>query len=427
MIVSDALDFLSQLDLYGAVVLFWFTVIFEIPRYVAAGIVVAVVNLFARNGTRTAPATRAQTISVVLAGHEEAAHLRQCIESIGEQTIMTAHDRCQIIVVDDGSSDGMADVATTLQAQGKIDAVLSTRWRGGKSAAVNLALRHCTGDIIIIADVDTSFDRNAFAALIEPFADPTVGAVAGSLGVRNSATNVITHCQAIEYMISISLGRRLLGALDMLPIVSGAFGAFRRDALTAVGGQSVEVGEDADLTAKIRRAGWRIQFAPDARALTDVPDTIPVLIRQRMRWERSVITIWARKFRTMFDPRSRNFSLSDVLSALDILFFQVGLCVAFVAYLFWLFWFFGAVAWLVLAATALVYTVLATISFVSAAVIADEPHWERLLPYIIAHSLLSGYFLRIVRLTAYIDEIIFRRSYRDPYVPRRVMDQVERF
>ena len=140
-----------------------------------------------------------------------------------------------------------------------------------------------------------------------------------NIGVRNARVSLITRHQAIEYAISISLGRSIQDVLGILSIVSGAFGAFRRSAIEEVGGQDVEVGEDADLTMKLRRAGWRIRFAPGAHALTDVPETVSALIAQRLRWDRGLITIWMRKFRGVFDPRQSTFRLIDVAALADVL------------------------------------------------------------------------------------------------------------
>jgi len=427
MTVNDGIDFLSQLDLAGIVLFFWHTIIFEVPRYLLGGFITAGATLFGRARPTAAPTEQALTVSVVVAGHNEARLLPHCIASIREQTIAGDPGRCQIIVVDDGSTDDMSGVAARLQAEGQIDVALSSHRRGGKSAAVNLGMEYATGDILIIADVDTSFDRHAFEAMVEPFADPTVGAVAGNLGVRNAGASVITHSQAVEYLIGVSLGRRLLSLFNTLFIVSGAFGAFRREAVVAVGGQSVEVGEDADLSAKLRRAGWKVRFAPEAWSLTDAPETMPDLIRQRMRWDRSTVTLWVRKFRSVFDPRNANFSLLDVLGALDILFFQIGLSATFVVYLVWLFWYAGSFAWVILMATMVVYIVFAAFSALAAVAVSGPYGSLRLLPYVPAYAVLNAYPLRFARLAAYLDELVFRRSYRDPYVPRRVMDQVERF
>jgi cellulose synthase/poly-beta-1,6-N-acetylglucosamine synthase-like glycosyltransferase len=206
--------------------------------------------------------------------------------------------------------------------------------------------------------------------------------------------------------------------------VSGAFGAFRRAALEQVGGQDVEVGEDADLTMKLRRAGWRIRFAPDAHALTDAPETVSALIAQRLRWDRGLITIWIRKYRSVFDPRQSTFRLIDVAALVDMIVFQVLLALAFPVYLFWLFYYFGGLAGTILAATLVGLVVLNLVSFVAAAAIGVETPFRFVL-YLPLYTILQLSLMRVVRIIAFTQEFIFRSSYRDPYVPARVMSQVE--
>ncbi len=426
MILLDGFTLLGQLDLHAAITLFWFAFIFEIPRYVVGGLAVVTTAWLTKSADDTDGPGPDARISVVVVGHNEAKHLPTCIASICEQTIARRRP-CQIIVVDDGSTDDMARVATELQEAGMIETFVSLDRRGGKSAAMNLALEYATGDFIFFADVDTSFDRYAFEAMLRQFDHPRVGAVAGNLGVRNAEANLLTRCQAVEYMIGVSLGRRLLSAMGVLFLVSGAMGAFRRAAILGVGGLSVEVGEDADFTAKIRCAGWKIRFAHDAWGLTDVPESLPALIRQRMRWERSVITVWMRKFGSIFDPRSAGFSLREVIAAFDVLFFQVALSIALVVYLAWLFVSFGWFAWPVIVAATLLYAALSTISYLAAIAVSGRYGQIRLLPYVAVYVVLTAYGLRVLQLCAYLDELIFHRSYRDPYVPRHVMEQVEKF
>ena len=248
----DAVAFLGSLDFVSLVLLFWYTTLLEVPRYVI-GVVAAGISAVSERPRQ--PPDTDLTLSVILAGHNEAQSLRACVSGLAEQTL-SDRSRLQVVVVDDGSTDGMANVAHDLGREGLVDEVIRLRHRGGKSAAVNLGLGACTGDIVVIADIDTSFDRDALAVLLGYFAaDPRLGAVGGDLGVRNEFASVVTRCQAIEYGISVSLGRRVADMLGILSIVSGAFGAFRRSAIESVGGQDIEVGEDADLTMKLRRAG----------------------------------------------------------------------------------------------------------------------------------------------------------------------------
>jgi cellulose synthase/poly-beta-1,6-N-acetylglucosamine synthase-like glycosyltransferase len=77
----------------------------------------------------------------------------------------------------------------------------------------------------------------------------------------------------------------MFDVLRCMPTVPGAIGAFRRAAIAQVGGLSDDtLAEDADLTTAICRAGWRVVYAPDARAWTEVPASVGQLWRQRYRW-----------------------------------------------------------------------------------------------------------------------------------------------
>jgi cellulose synthase/poly-beta-1,6-N-acetylglucosamine synthase-like glycosyltransferase len=417
-----AFSFLSSLDLISLIGLFWYTAILDVPRYTISAIVAVGIALWAPSRRSTTPLFK---FSVLLVGHNEERSLPACVNSLWEQTIAREPGRMQVVVVDDGSTDAMADVAYRLQRLGKINEFFRLQQRGGKSAGVNLAIGAAVGEIVIIADIDTTFDRDAFEIILGYFDDPSVGAVSGNLGVRNASTNLITRHQAIEYAIGISLGRRILDALGILPIVSGAFGAFRRTALEDVGRQDVEVGEDADLTMKLRRAGWRVRFATDARGLTHVPTTLPALTAQRLRWDRGLITIWSRKFRTALDPRHSMFRLIDALAIADVVVFQIVLAVAFPIYAAWLLYYFGAFGLTIIGATLIAYAALDVVAFLTvASVEAGEP--LRLLLYVPLYTAMQISVMRAIRIFAIGQELILRSSYRDPYVPERVMRTVER-
>lgn len=420
----SAFAYLTSLDLASLVLLFWYTVVLDLPRYTLGALAIAVAGP-GRGPLGALPEDL--TVSVLLVGHNEARALPACIASLGEQTIARRRGRkgMEIIVVDDGSTDRMWEVARALRDAGRIDGLFRLHQRGGKSAGVNLALDAAKGEIVVIADIDTTFDRDALENMVRYFSDPRVGAVGGNLGVRNAEASLVTRFQAIEYAIGISLGRRIMDAFGTLPIVSGAFGAFRRSALEAVGRQDVEIGEDADLTMKLRRAGYEIRFAPEAWALTDVPATLSALTAQRLRWDRGLVTIWARKFRDAFDPRNESFRLKEALSVADILFFQLALAFVLPAYLVWLFYYFGGFAAIVLAATLVVYFMLDILAFLTAVAVGADRPW-RLFLYLPLYTVMQISVMRMIRLIAIVQELIFRRSYRDSYVPERIMKVVER-
>jgi len=419
---ADGLQLLLQMDIGSFLSMFWHAVVFEIPRFILAITAVGAAEAAGQSKLPRRAGFRPK-ISILLPGHNEGESLRRCILGLREQT----RNDIQIVVIDDGSTDNMSVVGNDLRAKNLIDVFLYRGMRSGKSAASNLGFTYCTGEIIIIADIDTTFDRDAIERLVEPFADPRVGGVAGNIGVRNAHVNLLTRFQAIQYLVSISLGRRVSDMLGILFISSGAFAAFRREALFAIGGCSVGPGEDADLTIKLRRAGWKVRFQPHAWALTDVPETLPALIRQRLRWSRSLIRVRIRKFKSIFNPLRPNFSAIDALGTVDIIWFQALLPASFFAYVVWLFSYFGSFAWIILSAVTSYYVVASFISFAIAGSVSGSYARVSLMLYVPGYTLFNAYVLRTVAIIAYLDELIFRHSYRDPYVPRRVSNAVERY
>jgi cellulose synthase/poly-beta-1,6-N-acetylglucosamine synthase-like glycosyltransferase len=98
-------------------------------------------------------------------------------------------------------------------------------------------------------------------------------------------TRWLTRWQALEYITSQNMEKRAFDLLNCIPVVPGAVGAWRVEAIQAAGGFSAEtVAEDTDLTIAIRRAGWRISYDEEAIGYTQAPETAGALIRQRFRW-----------------------------------------------------------------------------------------------------------------------------------------------
>lgn len=420
--VTDGLFLLGHAGLAGFFSMFWHTIIFEVPRFLLAAFAVVGAEAM-RIGETKHTDNRNTKVSILLAGHNEGRSLRAAVVGLREQT----HPHLQIVVVDDGSTDNMKQVGNGLRREGLIDVFLSRGLRSGKAAAANLGLLYCTGEVIIIADVDTTFDRDAIAYIVDAFADPSVGGVSGNIAVRNPNSTVLTKFQAIQYFISISLGRRISNMLGILFIASGAFAGFRREALLCVGGWEVGPGEDADITIKLRRAGWKIRFQPEAWALTDVPESFQGLFNQRLRWQRSLVRVRARKFARMFDPRHPNFCLSDALGTLDILFFQGLLPSSFYVYVLWLFARYGYFAFVVLGIVSVLHAAVALLSFSLAMALSGHNGQWRLLPYVPGYALFNAYVMRAISVISYIDELVFRGSYRDTYVPRSVQSQARNF
>ena len=137
---------------------------------------------------------------------------------------------------------------------------------------------------MVLVDGDTVFEPDAIRALAAQLTNPAVGAVSGNTKVGNRR-GLLGRWQHIEYVTGFNLDRRMFDVLECMPTVPGAIGAFRRQALDDVGGLSDDtLAEDTDLTMAICRAGWRVVYAPEARAWTEAPASLSQLWKQRYRW-----------------------------------------------------------------------------------------------------------------------------------------------
>jgi len=225
----------------------------------------------------TARRARAPSVSVIVPAYNEELGITGTVRSVAA----TGYPDLEIIVVDDGSTDATADVVAGLALP---NVRLIRQANAGKPGALNTGIRASQHDIVVLVDGDTVFESEAISALMAPFAAPEVGAVSGNTKVGNRR-GLLGRWQHIEYVSGFNLDRRMFDVLECMPTVPGAIGAFRREAIESVGGLSDDtLAEDTDLTMAICRAGWRVVFAPTARAWTEAPATLGQLWKQRYRW-----------------------------------------------------------------------------------------------------------------------------------------------
>jgi peptidoglycan/xylan/chitin deacetylase (PgdA/CDA1 family)/GT2 family glycosyltransferase len=227
---------------------------------------------------RRRPAVRVlDPVSVIVPAYNEAANIAATVRSL----VGSDYPRLEVIVVDDGSTDGTADLVERLGLPG---VRVVRQPNAGKPAALNNGVRYARADLLVLVDGDTVFQRDTLRRLVQGFGDPGVGAVSGNTKVANRR-GLLGRWQHLEYVIGFNLDRRAYDVAGCMPTIPGAIGAFRRRVLAEVGGvPSDTLAEDSDLTMAVLRAGWRVVYEEGAIAWTEAPASLRQLYRQRYRW-----------------------------------------------------------------------------------------------------------------------------------------------
>jgi cellulose synthase/poly-beta-1,6-N-acetylglucosamine synthase-like glycosyltransferase len=259
-------------------ILAWLLVLVAVLFVARVFLLLALAHRHAR-GVRGRPRDPGFTppVSVIVPAFNEAVNIERSVRSLEASD----YPELEVLVVDDGSSDGTGDLVESL---GLPRTRLLRQENMGKPGALNHGIDEARHDIVVMVDADTVFEPSTLRELVQPFRDAEVGAVSGNTKVGNRR-RLLGRWQHIEYVMGFNLDRRLYDVLRCMPTVPGAIGAFRRDVLLEVGGvSSATLAEDTDLTLAIGRAGWRVVYEENARAWTEAPATLRQLWRQRYRW-----------------------------------------------------------------------------------------------------------------------------------------------
>jgi cellulose synthase/poly-beta-1,6-N-acetylglucosamine synthase-like glycosyltransferase len=366
-----------------------------------------------------------------------------CIPAFNEErTIATSvrsmfeidYPEFEVVVVNDGSTDAtlevlrrefalepfaqayrrtlpVAELRGIYRSRTHARLLVIDKLNGGRSDAVNAAVNAARHGLVCIVDADSVLERDSLRRAVRPLAgDPAVIASGGTIRIANGCRiergrlleaamprRWLPRIQVLEYLRGFHNSRIGWAALNALPIISGAFGVFRRRALVAAGGLSTAtVGEDMELTLRLHRLhrfarrDYRIAFVPDAVCWTEAPETLSVLRSQRKRWQRGLLESLA-THRPLFGDRRAGavgwlaWPSMGLVEALAPLVELVGYAVFFAL------WFTGTLSW----QSALVFLLLAwgTGLLLSASTLLIEAHSFRTYPRLAHLGLLLGAML----------------------------------
>ncbi|WP_432817138.1 glycosyltransferase [Sulfitobacter sp. JB4-11] len=217
-------------------------------------------------------------VSVIIPAFNEEVAIHKCIESV----LSSDYQNLEVVVVDDGSRDNTINEALEFKYEARVRYIFQPNQ--GKWSALNRAISSLNAEVAVCIDADTEVRTDAISKMVEHFADPKVGAVAGKITVGN-VSNLLTAMQALEYVTAQNFDRRAYDHINGILVVPGALGAWRVSALKRAGlfcGETLT--EDCDLTLSVSRSGYRIVYEEQAIAVTEAPRTVSALLTQRLRW-----------------------------------------------------------------------------------------------------------------------------------------------
>ncbi len=222
-------------------------------------------------------------VTLLIPAYNEEGVIATCVGA----ALAVDYPTLEVLVLDDGSTDGTEAAARAAGAADDRCRVIRDPVNRGKAERLNEGFREAQHELVAVTDADTHVHPQALKLLVRRLtASPIVAAVAGAPHVTNRG-RLLLAMQVLEAATIIGLIRRTQSLTGRVGIVAGVLGLFRRDRVLAVGGYDPRMAtEDIELTWKLLLAGWQTAYEPRALVGMEVPSSLRALWAQRTRWAR---------------------------------------------------------------------------------------------------------------------------------------------
>ena len=221
---------------------------------------------------------RRLTASIVVPAYNEIATAEKLLRRVASLPVPK-----EVIVVDDGSSDGTRRLLEALRGEGLIDVLLFHPENRGKGAALRTGFARASGDVVVVQDADLEYDPGAIPRLLVPIAEGSADAVYGSrfMNARQHA-HFVGHAlgnRFLTWLSNLLTGVKLTDMETCQKLV-------RRDLLQSLPLSVNRFGIEPEITARLAQAGARIRELPvtyDGRSYAE---------GKKIGWRDGVAAIW---------------------------------------------------------------------------------------------------------------------------------------
>lgn len=268
-------------------------------------------------------------VTVLVAAYNEASAIEDTLTSLSRQDYSGP---LEVLVLNDGSTDDTVKIIQqTLEmlelGPNATFRLMDFEKNRGKSEVLNDGLREAAHELIVTIDGDCWVRADGMTKIVgRLLSDPKdTQAVAGAVMVRNSRANLLTRAQEWDYFHGIAAVKRMQAMYHGTLVAQGAFSLYRRGALEEVGGWPECVGEDIVVSWALLERGYRIGYAANALAFTNVPEKFRQFALQRKRWSRGLIEAFKKHWQLLFRRR-----LSTIFVWWNVCFLPLDLVYSFV-------------------------------------------------------------------------------------------------
>ena len=282
-------------------------------------------------------------VSILVPAYNEAATILETAKNL----LKLKYPKYEVIIINDGSKDetlhmlqdtfqllpidkpykrsiATKEVHTVYCSTLYPNLIIVDKENGGKADALNVGINMALYPVFVSMDADSILEKQALIRIITPFlTDNNVIGVGGVVRVSNGCVvedgdikeirlpeTAMGKLQTVEYLRSFFTGRIGAAEMDMLLIISGAFGAFRKNMVIEAGGYTTDcIGEDMELVVKLHsmmlkaKRKYAIKFLADPICWTQPPESVRDLYKQRKRWQIGLINTLLRHKEMLLNPK----------------------------------------------------------------------------------------------------------------------------
>lgn len=224
--------------------------------------------------------------SIIVPAKDEEIVIHRCLD--GLFGLDYPKDKVEVIVVDGNSKDSTVNICSEFSAKyPETFKIIIEKESHGKPAALNLALRHATGDIVGVLDADSIPEKLTLQKLASYFEDQEVKAVQGRTTSLNETRNILTRVIALEEKTWFQVSLVGKEKLKLFVPLTGTCQFVRHCVLKELDGwDENSLTEDVELAIRLVEKNYLIKYAPDICSGQETPNTIGDLFKQRVRWYR---------------------------------------------------------------------------------------------------------------------------------------------